>query len=166
MAPTEPVPGAPPMTAPPPARTLDFGASATASLLVKMTITYGVFERRDQMTTYSLFEKGPFLRRARQLAHAHLAPVGRLICRVFSTSAVLAPTGCFPLHTTAFCWGGKRGKKRAARAARALGSRILSFDFLDTRRSRRRPQCTNKGSHPARNEPRIFCVRGTLDVRC
>ena len=27
------------MTAPPPARTLDFGASATASLMVKMTIT-------------------------------------------------------------------------------------------------------------------------------
>ena len=42
------------MTAPPPARTLDFGASATASLLVKMTITYGMIERRDQMTTYSL----------------------------------------------------------------------------------------------------------------
>ena len=45
------------MTAPPPARTLDFGASATASLLVKMTITYGMSERRDQMITYSLFEK-------------------------------------------------------------------------------------------------------------
>ena len=45
------------MTAPPPARTLDFGASATASLLVKMTITYGMNERRDQMITYSLFEK-------------------------------------------------------------------------------------------------------------
>ena len=45
------------MTAPPPARTLDFGASATASLLVKMTITYGMCERRDQMITYSLFEK-------------------------------------------------------------------------------------------------------------
>ena len=45
------------MTAPPPARTLDFGASATASLLVKMTITYGVSERRDQMITFSLFEK-------------------------------------------------------------------------------------------------------------
>ena len=46
------------MTAPPPARTLDFGASAaTASLLVKMTITFGVSERRDQMITFSLFEK-------------------------------------------------------------------------------------------------------------
>ena len=45
------------MTAPPPARTLDFGASATASLLVKMTITYGISERRDQMITFSLFEK-------------------------------------------------------------------------------------------------------------
>ena len=45
------------MTAPPPARTLDFGASATASLLVKMTITYGMSERHDQMITYSLFEK-------------------------------------------------------------------------------------------------------------
>ena len=45
------------MTAPPPARTLDFGASATASLLVKMAITYGMSERRDQMITYSLFEK-------------------------------------------------------------------------------------------------------------
>ena len=57
MAPTEPIPGAPPMTAPPPARTLDFGASATASLLVKMTITFGISERRDQMITFSLFEK-------------------------------------------------------------------------------------------------------------
>ena len=45
------------MKAPPPARTLDFGASATASLLVKMTITYGISERRDQMITFSLFEK-------------------------------------------------------------------------------------------------------------
>ena len=45
------------MTAPPPARTLDFGASATASLLVKMTITFGMSERRDQMITYSLFDK-------------------------------------------------------------------------------------------------------------
>ena len=45
------------MTAPPPARTLDFGASATASLLVKMTITFGISERRDQMITFSLFEK-------------------------------------------------------------------------------------------------------------
>jgi len=45
------------MTAPPPARTLDFGASATASLLVKMTITFGMNERRDQMITYSLFDK-------------------------------------------------------------------------------------------------------------
>ena len=45
------------MTAPLPARTLDFGASATASLLVKMTITYGMSERRDQMMTYLLFEK-------------------------------------------------------------------------------------------------------------
>ena len=45
------------MTAPPPARTLDFGASATASLLVKMTITSGMSKRRDQMVTYSLFEK-------------------------------------------------------------------------------------------------------------
>ena len=33
------------MTAPPPARTLHFGASATASLLVKMTIIYGMSER-------------------------------------------------------------------------------------------------------------------------
>ena len=45
------------MTAPPPARTLDFGASTTASLLVKMTITFGISERRDQMITFSLFEK-------------------------------------------------------------------------------------------------------------
>ena len=45
------------MTAPPPARTLDFGATATASLLVKMTITFGMSERRDQMITYSLFDK-------------------------------------------------------------------------------------------------------------
>ena len=45
------------MTAPLPARTLHFGASATASLLVKMTITYGVSARRDQMITYSLFGK-------------------------------------------------------------------------------------------------------------
>ena len=45
------------MTAPPPARALDFGASATASLLVKMTITFGMNERRDQMITYSLFGK-------------------------------------------------------------------------------------------------------------
>ena len=45
------------MTAPLPARTLAFGASATASLLVKMTITYGMSERRDQMITYSLFDK-------------------------------------------------------------------------------------------------------------
>ena len=45
------------MTAPPPARTLDFGASATVSLLVKMTITFGISERRDQMITFSLFEK-------------------------------------------------------------------------------------------------------------
>ena len=45
------------MTAPPPARTLDFGASATASLLVKMTITFGISKRRDQMITFSLFEK-------------------------------------------------------------------------------------------------------------
>ena len=45
------------MSAPLPAGTLDFGASATASLLVKMTITYGMSERRDQMITYSLFEK-------------------------------------------------------------------------------------------------------------
>ena len=43
------------MTEPLPARTLDFGASATASLLVKVTITHGVSERRDQMITYSLF---------------------------------------------------------------------------------------------------------------
>ena len=57
MAPTEPIPGAPPMTAPPPARTLDFGASATASLLVKMAITYGISEQRDPMITFSLFEK-------------------------------------------------------------------------------------------------------------
>ena len=45
------------MRAPPPARTLDFGASATASLLVKVTITYGISERRDQMIKFSLFEK-------------------------------------------------------------------------------------------------------------
>ena len=45
------------MTAPLPARTLDFGASATASFLVKMTITHGMSERRDQMITYSLFDK-------------------------------------------------------------------------------------------------------------
>ena len=46
------------MTAPLPARTLDFGASATASLLVNMTITYGgMSERRDQMITYLLFDK-------------------------------------------------------------------------------------------------------------
>ena len=45
------------MTASLPARTLDFGASATASLLAKMTITYGMSERRDQMITYSLFGK-------------------------------------------------------------------------------------------------------------
>ena len=45
------------MTAPPAARTLNFGASATASLLVKMTITFGISERRDQMITFSLFEK-------------------------------------------------------------------------------------------------------------
>ena len=46
------------MTAPLPARTLGFGASATASLLVKMTITFGMSERRGyQMITYSLFEK-------------------------------------------------------------------------------------------------------------
>ena len=57
MAPTDPAAGVPPMTAPPPARTLDFGASATASLLVKMTITFGMSERRDQMITYSLFDK-------------------------------------------------------------------------------------------------------------
>ena len=41
------------MTAPPPARTLNFGASVTASLLVKMTSTYGMSERRDKMITYS-----------------------------------------------------------------------------------------------------------------
>jgi hypothetical protein len=47
------------MTAPLPARTVDFGASATASLLVKMAITFGMSERerRDQMITYSLFDK-------------------------------------------------------------------------------------------------------------
>ena len=45
------------MTAPLLARTLDFGASVTASRLVKMTITYGMSERRDQMITYSLFDK-------------------------------------------------------------------------------------------------------------
>ena len=45
------------MTAPRPARTLDFGASATASLLVKITIAYRMSERRDQMITYSLFDK-------------------------------------------------------------------------------------------------------------
>ena len=57
MAHTDPAPGAPPMAAPLPARTLGFGASATASLLVKMTITHGTSERRDQMITYSLFDK-------------------------------------------------------------------------------------------------------------
>ena len=39
------------MAAPLPARTLGFGASATASLLAKMTFTYGISERRDQMIT-------------------------------------------------------------------------------------------------------------------
>ena len=57
MDPPDPAAGVPPMTAPPPARTLDFGASATASLLVKMTVTFGMNERRDQMITYSLFGK-------------------------------------------------------------------------------------------------------------
>jgi len=37
--------------------TLDFGASATALLLVKTTITFGMSERRDQMITYSSFDK-------------------------------------------------------------------------------------------------------------
>ena len=45
------------MTAPPPARALDLVASATAPLLAKMTITHGTNERRDQMITYSLFDK-------------------------------------------------------------------------------------------------------------
>ena len=41
-----------------PARTLDLGASATASLPVKIAITYVMMsERRGQMVTYSLFEK-------------------------------------------------------------------------------------------------------------
>ena len=57
MAPTEPPPGPPPATEPPLARTLDFGTSATASLLVKMNITHAMNERRDQMIVYSLFEK-------------------------------------------------------------------------------------------------------------
>ena len=45
------------MTAPLPARTLDFGTSAAASLLVKMAITFGMSERRAQMITHSLFDK-------------------------------------------------------------------------------------------------------------
>ena len=57
MALTGPAIGVPPMTAPFPAKTLGLEASATASLLVKMTVTYGMSEPRDQMITYSLFEK-------------------------------------------------------------------------------------------------------------
>ena len=57
MAATDPASGVPPMTAPLPARTLELGASATASLLVKMAITDGMSERRDQMITYPLFGK-------------------------------------------------------------------------------------------------------------
>ena len=46
------------MTAPPPARTLDFGASATASLLVKMAITFGISKRRDAPSSNNiLFDK-------------------------------------------------------------------------------------------------------------
>ena len=63
------------MTAPLPATTLDFGASATASLLVKMTITYGMSERRDQMITYSLF--GKLMRNEMPQNHGECNTAGR-----------------------------------------------------------------------------------------
>ena len=57
MTTTGPPTGLPPRTEPPLARTLNFGTSETASLLVKITITHGTNERRAQMIIFSLFDK-------------------------------------------------------------------------------------------------------------